>query len=289
MIQPFSESLREKGQGSVGMTNAEKIMRAVATLAKRGQKVFSRNDVRMEIGINHHEWLYGYTAIFQGMREDQPGGAPLVNEQFSEVFRRIGHGRYVLTSKGESLLKKYDHDQRVNIIEKNETNNASLSSIEGWSATQDWFWEGNIQRKIIEYMESSEHFEILKVADCEAKKGGPDILAGRETGKRHVEVKGYPSTRYTADFPGGRKGERKKTQPGTQARHWFSEALLNVILAKSKDNNIEIALGFPNKQVYINLLERIRWLREKIGIISYIVDENGVVSSFTPYEKIGES
>ncbi len=268
------------------MTNAEKIIQAVAILNKRGQKVFSRKNICEEIGINHHEWLYGYTAVFQGMREDQPGGAPPVNKQYMGVFRRINYGKYVLTSKGESLLKKYEQCQKVNIKGMNKIDNSSASLTEGWSETQDWFWEGNVQHKIIEYMESFEHFKILKVADCRTKKRGPDILAVRDTVIRYVEVKGYPSIRYTRDFPGGKKGEIKKTQSGTQARHWFSEALLNVILAKCKDNNLEIALGFPNKQVYLNLLNRINWLRENMNIISYIVNENDGVRIFTPYVKI---
>jgi hypothetical protein len=43
-------------------------------------RAFSRNEVRLQLSLDSHEWLSGYTAIFQAMRIDHPGGAPDIPE-----------------------------------------------------------------------------------------------------------------------------------------------------------------------------------------------------------------
>jgi len=88
------------------MTHAEEIVYAVASLVNRGKKWFTRKEVRDEIGVDPHEWLYGYTAIFQGMRADHPGGAPEVGRKFRAVFQRIERGKYVLTTYGKHLVEE---------------------------------------------------------------------------------------------------------------------------------------------------------------------------------------
>jgi len=87
------------------MAHAEKIMYAVANLVKRGKRWFTRKEVRDEIGVSPHVWSYGYTAIFQGMRVDHPGGAPEVGRKFRAVFQRIERGKYVLTAYGKHLVE----------------------------------------------------------------------------------------------------------------------------------------------------------------------------------------
>lgn len=90
------------------MTHPEQIMRAVASLVYRdGVSTFSRKEVRDRIGIDHDEWMSGYTAVFQGMRVDHPGGAPQVGERFRSVFRRMTRGRYTLTDYGKELAKHF--------------------------------------------------------------------------------------------------------------------------------------------------------------------------------------
>jgi hypothetical protein len=157
-----------------------------------------------------------------------------------------------------------------------------------WEKTYDWFWEGNVQNRIIEYMIKNEGFQIVRCSDTRTKERGPDILAQRRLPngsleRRRIAVKGYPSEKYVN---GLRKGERKRTNPSTQARHWFGEALLELVLAKSKDENIQIALGLPDKKVYRNLLERIKWFREKVGLLCYLVDEHGEVTMYSVGERI---
>ncbi len=88
------------------MTHTEQIMQAVADLVYQDHKtVFSRKEVRDRIGVSHAEWMAGYTAIFQGMRKDQPGGAPLVASRFQGIFHRIMRGRYALTDYGKRVAE----------------------------------------------------------------------------------------------------------------------------------------------------------------------------------------
>lgn len=92
------------------MTHAEEILKAVAKyINKTGKNTFTRKDIRDELGLTREEWLSGYTAIFQGMRIDHPGGAPNVTQRFKGVFKRIERGKYTLTRYGQQILKEFEN------------------------------------------------------------------------------------------------------------------------------------------------------------------------------------
>lgn len=157
-----------------------------------------------------------------------------------------------------------------------------------WEKTQDWFWEGNVQNRIIEYMTKNEGFQIIRSADPGKKERGPDIFAQRKLSngsleRRQVAVKGYPSEKYV---DGERKGEKKRANPSTQARHWFGEALLELILAKGDNENLQIALGLPDFPVYANLIKRITWFRKNIRLFYYLVTKDSEVDFLSPDENI---
>lgn len=147
----------------------------------------------------------------------------------------------------------------------------------GWEKTEDWFWEGNIQSAIVDFMEKDE-FEIISQTDTQSKQRGPDIVSKKNGKQRLVFVKGYPSTKY-AD--GAKKGQKKRTRPDTQARHWFAQAIRDAILAKGDDSSLEIALGFPNIRTYRLLIRRSSWALEKLGFYCYLVDEDSRVFLLT--------
>lgn len=91
------------------MTHAEEIMRAVATLIRRkSENIFSRKEIRDQIGISHDKWMSGYTAIFQGMRSDHPGGAPEVGRRYKNIFRQVEHGKHTITEYGKQILKEFN-------------------------------------------------------------------------------------------------------------------------------------------------------------------------------------
>ena len=102
---PAEEVGRRVVTGGNG-TNASRILDAAAALAGAdGRKTFSRKAVRDYLGLNNRTWQSGYTAIFQGMRNDHPGGAPQVGDSYSGVFHRVDHGTYELSAKGRRLVE----------------------------------------------------------------------------------------------------------------------------------------------------------------------------------------
>ena len=93
------------------MTHAEEILSAVATLAiKKGKSTFSRKDVRDQLGLKQIDWMAGYTSIFQAMRIDHPGRAPLISERYVGIFIQIERGIYALTPYGRTLIDKISID-----------------------------------------------------------------------------------------------------------------------------------------------------------------------------------
>jgi len=93
------------------LTNAEEILQAVSTLVKKHeQKVFSRKDIRDQIGIDPQTWLYSYTAIFQSMGVDHPGGAPPVGKSYQGVFQQVSYGKHTLTEYVEQLIGLENND-----------------------------------------------------------------------------------------------------------------------------------------------------------------------------------
>lgn len=83
---------------------AEQILAAVVRLVgPTGETTFSREEVRLEAGVDSKRWKASFSPIFQGMRADQPGGAPL-NARYRKMFRQVAHGRHALTDHGRELL-----------------------------------------------------------------------------------------------------------------------------------------------------------------------------------------
>ena len=154
-----------------------------------------------------------------------------------------------------------------------------------WSKEDDWFWEGNIQDKIMKHLKDS-GFDRVTGVDTYSKEPGPDITAYKEGKKWVIEVKGYPSDKYVEDRGDRKKGTLKPTPTATQARHWFSEAMMSVLLVKSEDQNVEVGLGFPRMDTYLTFLKRVSYVREKLSIHVFLVEENGLVSQYSPHESI---
>ena len=154
-----------------------------------------------------------------------------------------------------------------------------------WSKEDDWFWEGNIQNEIIKYLKSAK-FDRVSGVNTFTKEPGHDITAYEGAKRWVIEVKGYPSDKYVEDWGDKKKGTRKPTPPATQAKHWFSEAMMSVLLAKSEDHSVEVGLGFPRMKTYLTLLNRVAYVREKLGIHVFLVDEDGLVKQYQPSKTI---
>jgi len=144
--------------------------------------------------------------------------------------------------------------------------------FEDWTYEDEWFEETNVAVKIRDFLESN-GYEIIKFNKDKREKGH-DLEVMKDGRKVIIEVKGYPSDKYVS---GPNKGMRKPTKPNLQAKHWFGEALLALLKAKSKNSLCKIAIGLPIFRIYEKLLEEINFVIEKLEIGYILVDKNGNV------------
>jgi len=136
-----------------------------------------------------------------------------------------------------------------------------------------WHWEGNVQDALARWLESK-GWEVREAADTETKAPGIDLLATAPGRWLAIEVKGYPTTTYDH---GPKRGMPKPTQPASQARQWFSHALLGMMLLRDRRPDAEIAICFPRYTTYENLVRRVAVSFDLLGFGVYFVDEDGTV------------
>ncbi len=142
-----------------------------------------------------------------------------------------------------------------------------------WNYEDEWFEETNVSRKIRDFLVQN-GYEITKF--CEDKRErGHDIEATKERQKIIIEVKGYPSDKYVR---GPDKGNKKRTHPNSQAKHWFGEALLSLLMAKSENPDCKIVMGLPGFKKYRELLDKVEFVIKKLDMGYILVDEKGDVT-----------
>ncbi len=130
--------------------------------------------------------------------------------------------------------------------------------------SRPWYWEGNVQRVIVGWLHGR-GWRIESSADTASKQHGIDIIAMREGRRLLVSVKGYPQGTM-------------KTNPSTQARHWFSHAVTDLIRYRTEHPEAELAIGVPDRGVtYRKLHERLEWAFERLPASVFWVTEIGLV------------
>jgi hypothetical protein len=128
---------------------------------------------------------------------------------------------------------------------------------------QPWFWEGNVQDMVIEYLRN-QRYRIVRSADTASRQPGKDIEAESDAGPLWVTVKGYP------------KGT-PRTRPSTQAGHWFKQGLFDIVVWHGEDPEAELAFALPDFSRYRDLAARVAWL-QPVARFSFIwVMEDGTV------------
>lgn len=146
--------------------------------------------------------------------------------------------------------------------------------MNNWKPEDDWFHESNVQALVKNHLKH-EFGTPTKEANCLKLKKGPDLLFSKNGIDLQIEIKGYPSDKYVR---GEKFGEKKKTSPKTQAKHWFAQVLRDVIIAKGKNQKLEIAIGLPKYEVYETLWKYSLWATKKLCLKCYWVSEKGSVS-----------
>jgi hypothetical protein len=128
-----------------------------------------------------------------------------------------------------------------------------------------WFWGGNVQTAVATHLSAGE-WVIDQVADTASRAPGKDIVAhATDLGSRlWVSVKGFP------------QGTARTNAP-TQARHWFSHALFDMVLWRGEDRAVQLAVAFPDFPTYRNLTKRISWFKDAVPFTLFWVTEDGRV------------
>ena len=150
---------------------------------------------------------------------------------------------------------------------------ASPATVPPTTARQEWSWEGNVQAAVVAFL-VSEGWSVTRVADTASKEHGTDIEAVLAGVRGHVEVKGWPSAHYVDP---ARAGEQKKTQPATQARVWFADAIVHALRLRTINPGDVVAVALPAVDTYLRLWEGIRPPVVSVGIALLWVAQDGTV------------
>ncbi len=127
------------------------------------------------------------------------------------------------------------------------------------------FWEGNVQSAVVDYL-SARNYRIVSVADTASRQQGKDIVAVAPSNDTlWVSAKGYPAG-------------TERTNPRTQARHWFAHALFDLILWHGDDASKALALALPDRTTYRSLARRAGWFLASLDACVYWVAEGGSVT-----------
>lgn len=128
-----------------------------------------------------------------------------------------------------------------------------------------WPWEGAVQSLLCQHL-LKVGWVIASTSDTKSKAAGVDVVANRDGQILWVTIKGFP------------RGT-DKTNPSTQARHWFSHAMFDLVLYRSAQPTFELAAAFPaGFKTYSNLAKRVAWLRTHMPASIFWVAEDGVVT-----------
>jgi hypothetical protein len=152
--------------------------------------------------------------------------------------------------------------KKVNILKQGEpipeTNNQKHDVV-----SRSWHWEGNVQSKIVDFLKE-QGYTIVHFSDTASKVQGIDIKAKSPQGKLlWVTVKGYPEP---------------DKHPDQQSRHWFSEAIFDVIHYHGRDQSVELGIGLPaGFQSYRTQLEKVSWLKDYLKLKIFLVSKTGEV------------
>jgi hypothetical protein len=237
------------------MTARDDVVRAARALTRRGEAPFSPADVIAEVraqGSTYPDRTLR-THVISVMCTNSPDhhGAAFHD------LRRVGRGQYVLN---EAATTTHQPESVESTVEP-PPSSAQVSALD------EDEWEGNVQERVAEVLRS-EGWTIERMADTASGQQGTDIVASRDQERVHVEVKGWPSELYVR---GARAGERKSTRPASQARQWFSHALLKGMLLRSAYPDDRVALAFPDRPTYRSLHSGVSHAAELAGIEIWLV------------------
>lgn len=127
-----------------------------------------------------------------------------------------------------------------------------------------WYWEGNVQSAVVAFL-VSKGFTIRRVADTLSRERGKDIVAvSLSRQELWVSVKGRPDG-------------TPRTSPHLMARHYFADALHDILCWREEDEAIALALALPDFVTYRNRADKLaRRLIELHASIFWVFEKGKV-------------
>lgn len=132
------------------------------------------------------------------------------------------------------------------------------------TSARPWHWEGHVQAAVEAWL-VGRGWTITQAVDTASKQQGTDLIASKPHRRLWVTVKGFPA-------------QTERTYPATQARHWFSHAMFDVMIYRERDRDVEIAVALPDgKPTYLNNAGKVTWFQAAADFAYFWVDEHGGV------------
>ena len=138
----------------------------------------------------------------------------------------------------------------------------------------DWHTEARVQEMLIKYLDR-EGWEIVRSADTARRERGVDIEATRGIETVAIEVKGFPGRNYADPR---RAGERKRTQPSTQAKGWYGRAILAAMIVRTQKPAVRAVIAFPDFPRYRELYRQTAGQLQKCDIELWWITREGNVT-----------
>lgn len=114
---------------------------------------------------------------------------------------------------------------------------------------ESWHTEAAVQAAVVAALHEV-GWTIRSQANTATKEHGIDVVAERDTVTVGIEVKGFPSREYVDPR---RAGEPKRTQPSTQAGHWYAQAILAGMRLRSRHPEYLSVIALPDFPRYRTL------------------------------------
>lgn len=155
-----------------------------------------------------------------------------------------------------------------------ETEHLQLKTT--FAIANEWYSEEYIRTCIVKYLKQN-GYKIQKSGSTEPDN--KSIVASKFFRKEIIEVKGYPKGYFDQTIV---KGLSKNSSSSHQAKHWFSEALLNSLTNFGyyySGENVVLAIGLPNVERYKAIIERVNdyFTLNNLSFKIYLVNEDGMV------------
>jgi hypothetical protein len=138
---------------------------------------------------------------------------------------------------------------------------------------KEWEYEGSVVAAVARFLVAT-GWSVEFIADTRSRQQGDDIRARLGERTLRVEAKGWPSDDYADPR---RSTEKKRTNPNTQAVHWYATALLRVVRDLGLHPDHEVAIALPDKPRYRVLLSETEASLRGLGIGVFIVCPDGKV------------